>query len=244
MLRLNSGADLLKSGQGMKGLTGFLLISMLLAACQGSEISLTAETSDYFPLEKGVYQVYEVHEKRYRSGGAVEESTYELKTEVSDSFPSGSGIFTYVLHRSTRSSPDNLWQPLDTWSVRRDQREVIVTEGNTPYVKIKLPYLTANRWDGNAYNTLGADEYMFNEVDVPRDFEGISFNRTVLVQQEHNDDPIVFRDEREEIYAADAGLVYKKLIQLRYCTDDACLGQQKIQEGTEMTMVIREYGKM
>lgn len=244
MLRLISGADLLKSGQGMKGLTGFLLISMLLAACQGSEISPIAKTSDYFPLQKGLYQVYEVYEKRYYPASIVEESTYELKTEVTDSFPSANGIYTYVIHRSTRSSLNEPWQPLDTWSVRRAESEVIVTEGNTPYVKIRLPYLTANTWDGNAYNNLGADEYMFNEVDVARDFDGISFNRTVLVEQEYNDDPIVFRDEREEIYAADAGLVYKKLIQLRYCTDDACLGQQKIEEGTEMTMVIREYGSM
>lgn len=244
MLRLNSGADLLKSGQGMKGLTGFLLISMLLAACQGSEILPVADTSDYFPLQKGLYQIYEVHEKRYYPAAAVQESTYELKTEVTDSFPSANGIFTYIIHRSTRFLPSDAWQPVDTWSVRRHESEVVVTEGNTPYVKIRLPYLIANTWDGNAYNTLGADEYMFNEVDVARDFDGISFNRTVLVEQEYNDDPIVFRDEREEIYAAEAGLVYKKLIQLRYCTDDACLGQQKIEEGTEMTMVIREYGKM
>ena len=244
MLRLNSGADLLKSGQGMKGFIGFLLISIVLAACEGSEIPPVRDISEYFPLRKGLYQVYEVHEKKHYSATAVEESTYQLKAEVTDSFPSSNGLFTYVIHRSTRLSPTDPWQPLDSWSVRRDHSEVIVTEGSTPYVKMKLPYLTENTWDGNAYNTLGADDYTYDEVDAPRDVDGISFMKTVLVEQEHNDDPIVFRDERQEIYAADAGLVYKKLIQLRYCTDDACLGQQKIDEGTEMTMVIREYGKM
>ena len=93
-------------------------------------------------------------------------------------------------------------------------------------------------------NTSGEGEYVLQEVDVPRQFNGISFEKTLMIDQERNGDLIVFTDQREEIYAADAGLVYKKVIQLHYCTDDACLGQQKVDEGMEMTMVIKEYGKM
>ena len=167
-----------------------------------------------------------------------------MKTEMTDSFPSGDGTYTYVIHRSIRSSPEDSWQPLDIWSARRDRHDLIVTEGNTPYIKIKAPYLNQMAWNGNAYNNLGEDEYVLQEVDVPRQFNGISFEKTLMIDQERNGDLIVFTDQREEIYAADAGLVYKKVIQLHYCTDDACLGQQKVDEGMEMTMVIKEYGKM
>jgi hypothetical protein len=225
----------------MKGFVGFLLIFVLLAACQGSEIA-APDIPDYFPLAKGVYQIYDVQSKQYLST-AVKELTYEMKAEVIDSFPSGD-TYTYVIHRSTRSSSNESWTALDTWSVRRDHPEIIVMEGNTPFVKMSAPYIHENVWDGNAYNNLGKDDYVLQEVDVPLDLNGKSFGKTLTVQQEWNDDPIVYRDQREEIYAGGVGLIYKRIIQLHYCTNDACLGQQRIEEGTEMTMVIKQYGKL
>jgi hypothetical protein len=128
--------------------------------------------------------------------------------------------------------------------VRKDGNEFVVTEGNVPFVKLKLPYSAMHRWDGNTYNSLGIDEYGYEKIAVSEVVNGISFENTVQVEQELNDDAIVFRDERKEIYAAGVGLVYKEIIQLHYCTDDACLGQQKVDEGKEMKMVIRAYGKI
>lgn len=228
----------------MKGFDGFLLIFLFLAACDGSDPSPLADNPDYFPLTGGTYQIYDVHTKAYFEGGIIEEATYEMKTEMTDSFPSGDGAYTYVIHRSTRSSPEDSWQPLDIWSARKDRDDLIITEGNIPYVKIKGPYLNEMAWNGNAYNNLGEDEYVLQQVDVPRELNGISFEKTLMIEQERNDDVIVFTDQREEIYAADAGLVYKKVMQLHYCTDDVCLGQQKVDQGIEMTMTIKEYGKM
>ena len=226
----------------MKGFVGFLIIFVLLAACEASDVSRIPDASHYFPLAKGVYQIYDVQSREYFSTG-MEELTYEMKAEVTDSFPSGN-TYTYIIHRSTRSSSDEPWAPLDTWSVRRHHPEIIVTEGNTPFVKMKSPYVADMAWDGNAYNNLGKDEYLLHEVDIPRELNGMSFGKTLSVEQEWNDDPIVYRDERQEIYARGVGLIYKRTVQLHYCTHDACLGQQKVEEGTEMTMVIKEYGKL
>jgi hypothetical protein len=69
------------------------------------------------------------------------------------------------------------------------------------------------------------------------------FDNTFTVEQEQNEDFFVFNDERREVYARDIGLVYKKVVQLGYCTDDHCLGQQKIDHGFEMKLVIKQYGK-
>ena len=75
------------------------------------------------------------------------------------------------------------------------------------------------------------------------DLNGMTFDNTITVEQEDNEDAIVFRDERKEVYALHLGLVYKELIQLNYCTDDVCLGQQRIDQGIEIRMVIKDYGK-
>lgn len=226
----------------MKNFTRLLWMFVLLA-CEGEGAFHQRETPEYLPLTRGVYQIYDVQARNYYGSAPVQDLQYQLKAEVTDSFPSGD-TYTYVIHRSTRTGEQESWQPLDTWSVRSAGREFVVSEGNTPYLKLELPYTADHRWDGNAYNTLGVDEYRYSAIGLPQDVNGISFENTVEVQQEFNDDPIVYRDERKEIYAAGVGLVYKEVIQLHYCTEDACLGQQKINEGTEMKMVIRQYGKM
>lgn len=215
----------------------------VMAACEGEADLRRRDVPEYLPLMTGTYQIYDVQEKHYYTSAIVEELHYQVKAEVTDSFPSGNNTYTYVIHRSTRTA-DEPWQSLDTWSMRRTGDDFIVSEQNTPYVKIKLPYYPANRWDGNSYNTLGADEYHYGAIGLPQSLNGISFENTLEVQQELNEDAIVFRDERKEIYAAGVGLIYKEVTQLHYCTDDACLGQQKIDEGIQMKMTISEYGKI
>lgn len=243
MLRLKSAADLLKTQQSLKFFINFLMFLTLLIACEGEERLILNTGSAYFPVQKGIFQVYSVEEVRYNASEAPMTLAYELMAQVVDSFPSGKNQYTYVIHRSTRESDEHLWEALDTWSVRKNGSDIIVSEGNTAYVKIKSPLTVENVWDGNAFNSFGADQYVLKEIDKPLELNGISFSKTLTVEQEYNDDPIVFRDERKEIYARDAGLVYKEIVQLYYCTDDSCLGQQKIDHGIETKMVILEYGK-
>jgi hypothetical protein len=54
-----------------------------------------------------------------------------------------------------------------------------------------------------------------------------------------------YKDERTEIYARHVGLIYRKAIQLTYCTDeDVCIiGSQEILQGTEYFQTLKEYGK-
>jgi len=214
----------------------------MLAACEGDPVSDVRPAPEYFPLVCGAYQIYDVKVINHSASPAPEELHYELLTQVTDSFPSGDNQYTYIIHRSTRHE-GAAWESLDTWSARKEGSAVIVNESNIPYMKLKLPYSFGNRWDGNVLNTLGEDVYAYRKIGGSGVVNGISFENTVEVEQEDNQDPIVFRDARTEVYAAGAGLVYKEVIQLFYCTDESCLGQQKVDHGIEMKMVILEYGK-
>jgi hypothetical protein len=240
---LSSAADLLKTRQLLKYFVNFLVFLTLLAACEGEESWNPVDAGAYFPLQKGLYQIYSVEEVQYSVAEEPQERVYELMSEIVDSFPSGENQYTYVIHRSARDSGADPWELLDTWAVRKNANEVIVSEGNISYVKIRFPLLNENKWDGNVLNSLGKDEYALADIGEPAQFNGKSFPTTITVEQERNDDVIVFRDERKEVYAKDAGLVYKELIQLHYCTADDCLGQQKVEEGIEMKMVITDYGR-
>jgi hypothetical protein len=243
LLRLISAADLLKTQQPVKYFLKFLVFLVLLTACEGEGIERRQNGSAYFPLQKGIFQVYSVHEIRYHVGESPLALNYEIRAEVTDSFPSGVGQYTYVIHRSIRETEADAWQPLDTWSVRKDEQAVVVAEGNTAYVKIRFPLSGEQMWDGNMFNAIGPDDYSFRDLELPAEVNGMTFERTITIEQERNEDRIVFRDERTEVYAAEVGLVFKEFIQLNYCTADACLGQQKVDHGTEMQMLIKEYGK-
>ena len=226
----------------MKNFFTFLVFLILFAGCDGEEGLPEDSGPRYFPLQQGAYHIYIVHETRYSAGQEPVNLDYEVMTRVADSFPSAQGGYTYVIHRNKRSGEGDLWEPMDTWSVRKDQREVIVSEGNTPFVKGKFPLASDTRWNGNALNTLGVDEYGYMDLHLPIELNGMAFENTITVEQERNEDLIVFRDDRTEVYALGVGLVFKEVIQLNFCTDDRCLGQQKIDQGLEMKMEIREYG--
>jgi hypothetical protein len=220
----------------------FLLVWALAARC-GDEGSVPLDAGyAYFPLKKGIFQVYSVNEIHYTAIAPPETSDYELMTEVVDSFPGPEG-YTYVIMRSRRSSASESWTILDTWSARKTDTRVIVSEGNTAFVKVIFPPRSGTRWNGNAFNTLGDDEYALKETDRPAEVNGMTFEKTLTVEQEQNEDLVVFNDQRSEIYARDAGLIYREIKQLNYCTEPGCLGQQKIDNGIEMKMWIKDYGR-
>jgi len=226
----------------LKYFLNFLGFLLLLWGC-GDEESLSGHIeANYFPLEVGWYQVYDVQETRYQITASPEAMRYELMMQVVDSFPSGND-YTYVIHRSIRPDASVAWELLDTWSARMEGNALVVSEGNTAYVKLTLPVADGVRWDGNAYNALGKDEYEIRDAGRSYVLDGTEFENTVTVDQEHNDDRIVFRDERKEVYANDIGLIYKEFIQLDYCTADPCLGLQQVDEGVEVIMTIIGYGK-
>lgn len=221
----------------------FLVFLAFAGACDHDESYNRDSGAAYFPLETGLYQIFSVRELQYSGLPEPALSEYELMVEVVDSFPSGAHEYTFVIHRSKRASASDAWRALDTWSVRKDERQVIVSEGNTPFVKMKFPVAGGTRWNGNTFNTLPDDEYETQVAGQITELNGMTFENTLIIEQEHNDDVIVFHDVRREIYARDVGLVYKEIIQLNYCTADHCLGQQKVDHGMELKMEIKSYGK-
>lgn len=220
------------------------MVFTVAAGCRDEEPAPVLPRTDYFPLHQGLYHVYNVHEVRYTLSLPPEVMDYQVMTEVVDSFPSGEeGAYTYVIHRSRRADPGSVWEAMDTWSARQTVDELIISEGNVPFVRIVFPVVAGNAWDGNAWNTLGEDEYVLLEVGKKVDVGGMTFEETATVEQENNEDRIVYYDTRSEVYAAGVGLIRREVTQLNYCTDDSCLGQEKVESGVELKMEITEYGR-
>ena len=228
----------------MKSFLSFFLFLGFLSSCEPDEGLSLQRGAAYFNFQTGAFQVYDVSEIRYSLSEEPVEVNYQMRAEVVDSFPSADNLYTYVIHRDKRATESDTWQPVDTWAAREEKGQIIVSEGNIPYVKFSFPLAAENVWDGNTFNAKGEDQYRYSNIAAAMDLNGMTFDNTITVEQEDNEDRVVFRDERKEVYALNLGLVYKEFIQLNYCTDDACLGQQKVDHGIEVRMVIRDYGQL
>jgi hypothetical protein len=207
---------------------------------------------EYFPLLTGSYFEYDVEEIRYALS-IPETIQYDLRIVVADSFQNTSGTMTYVLHRAMRPAPGSAWEPLETWSARINGRQVILSEGNVPYVVLNFPAQKGNQWNGNSFNNEispftgnNEDIYMITEVGTSCVFPGVSYSDCLTIIQEDDEDPVLYVDKRSEQYVRKVGLVMKETIQLKYCTNEGqgCLGQQIVEEGVIYKQILKEYGKM
>jgi len=228
----------------LRHFTKYLAASLIfLAACGSNEVHKTDIGLDYFPLRKGFYQIYQVDGTQYSEVADPQAFHHELMVEVVDSFPNTNNSgYTYVIYRSERDDATSEWTYKETWSARIEGNEVVQNEGNASYVKLILPIKNGTTWNGNKYNNMAADAYLVKMVDEPQTVNGITFDKALVIEQEKNEDPIVFRDIRIEYYARGAGLIYKEFTQLNYCTDNDCLGQQQVKSGVTYVQKIKEHG--
>jgi len=236
-----------------KYLSFFVLL--LLWACTDDGEFIQKKDSDYFPMEVGAYFIYDVDETRYVPIVGQEDFIYQLKVSVTDSFTNAAGGITYVVQRSTKKNVENEFKYLDTWSVRIEPSQVVVSEGNTSFVRLVFPLSKGRQWNGNALNTLDGEEscgndstfscdiYEIGDIGFQFDLNGDILDETVEVIQNNNTDLIVKQDVRKEIYVRNIGLVYKESTILEYCTIGSCIGQQKIEKGFVLKQILTSYGK-
>jgi hypothetical protein len=220
-----------------------VFLALILFACGGDQVEKTADSgADYFPLKVGLYQIYDVHEIKYSEVTDPDTSDYQLLTEVVDSFPNTAGSYTYVIYRSSRQNENSAWEFIETWSARKDNDQAVEMEGNISYVKLQFPLAADKAWNGNKLNNGEEDMYTVKTFDTPFAAGGTTFDKTLTVEQELNDDPIVYTDIRSEVYGREVGLVYKETTQLRYCQSENCAGNEVIDSGLILKQQIIEYG--
>jgi hypothetical protein len=229
-----------------------LVFLLLLSGCQSRHILPKSTGTEYFPLKIGAYWVYNVSETTITQLGGQTNTLYDLKVQISDSVLL-SGQWSYVMERFTRNDASQPWVSAGTWSARHDAFKAVLQEGNIPFIKLSFPLLDGKMWDGNALNNLGGPDRCANGTvncdnyavaDLAKRFEGqgISFDDTVTIIENNDNDPIVKQDVRKSVYAKTVGLVYSEVTILQYCTVGACIGQQIVENGSIVKQTIEDYG--
>lgn len=230
----------------LKGLLTIIAAATIFALSCDSEnniIAVADKPADYYPLSKGQFQVYEVEQVTYTLGIRSEE-TFMWKTVIADSILRSDGTYEYVQYSYKRAG-DQDWQYSGTASIHATQTELVRNEQNTDYLKFRIPLTEGYKWNGNLYNNLGDDEYLLQGAHVNFQAGENSFHDCLVINQEDNQDFVVFLDQRTEIYARNVGLVSGVVRQLHYCTstEEGCLGQQIVEEGVEYTQTLLTHGR-
>jgi len=232
-----------------------LIILPMVFGC-GTDNPAPTTGEQYFPLRTGDYRIYSVNETRIEPYNVEGVFTYEIKTLVTDSFLNSTGTYSYIISRFKRTAPSVNWQSLDTWTAKCNEREVVISEGNIPFVKILSPVQANLEWNGNAYNNekssefcggnnfTSCDIYSFGEINKTfASNYGLTFDNTVEVIENNNPDLFTTHDVRKEVYAWQVGLVFREITLLKYCTIGSCYGKQMVENGLVYTQELTEYGR-
>lgn len=121
-----------------KGLSVFLVFSLVIFSCSEDEPVIPDLGLDYYPLKVGNFVLYQVDETDILQ--SVETKTsYELKVTVTDSSINQQGVVTYFLVREKRVNSSSQWESVDTWSCHMLNNRVVQNEGNILFVKLVFP---------------------------------------------------------------------------------------------------------
>lgn len=80
-----------------------LAIVIVAMACEPESKSVRPDDTSFFPVQVGRYFIYSIAETQYTQSARVD-TLYELKVEVTDSFPNVEGGHEYILKRSVKSA--------------------------------------------------------------------------------------------------------------------------------------------
>lgn len=223
----------------------FVVSASLFQGCDEGEKNEADKPKDqeYMPLVVGLYQVYDITATTYVNGPEGEVTHYEVRTEIVDSLPGSNESYIYVIHRQMRTDASEDWESMDTWSAVFSDKEAIVKEGNTAFVKLVSPIAQDLFWNGNLYNALGEEAYKVSSLGQTMVVNNVEFVDVVEVMHSNEVDDIVGNDVRKEVYARGVGLVKRTEEVIVYCSQPACIGKKIIESGHIREQVLLEHGK-
>jgi hypothetical protein len=238
----------------MRRLAKLIVLAVLFSCGKDPDLNKSDPFSNYFPLRVGAFQIYDVEDIQIQQNIQTR-SAYELKSVAVDSFRNQENGYTYVINRYKRLDDKQPWAALDTWSIRLNDREIIVSEGNIPFVRLILPIVNRQKWNGNELNTLGGedkcgtgdafscDQFEMDAIGQVFKIGNSSFENTLTVVEHNDPDLLVKNDVRKKVYSSAVGLVYMEKIMLNYCTTPpSCYGKQFVNTGTIYKQILKQHG--
>lgn len=197
-------------------LTLSAILSLTLMQCKKETESVSGGGKEYYYYKKGDERDYVVDSSYYEwTTGNYKQYQLLVTEKVVDTFTDLQGnlalrIEQYVSRDSGRSYQFYALNPIVANSSGLQR-----VEQNQRYVKMITPVKDKKKWNGNAFNNFGYQEYKFSGVAIPYHNGRHRFANCVQVIQQ-DDSTLISSDRNVEVYGRDTGLVYRYNKSIRY----------------------------
>jgi hypothetical protein len=188
----------------------FLLV---LNSCKEDEtIQVPPVYFNYVPTNIGNTITYDVDSTYYNEfDSSVAVFHFQIMERIDSTYIDNQGRPTQRIERFKRDSVSGPWYPVSTWNSTLTTARFERVENNMRYVKLGFPISSSTTWNGNAYNTLGYEEYYYDTYHEPFSIATFSFDSVSTVIQV-DDNNLIHRKYGEEKYANHVGKIYKEFI--------------------------------
>ena len=176
---------------------------------------------DYYPLTIGKYVVYDVDSIIYTQlPKDTIEYHYRIKEKITDTYTDNTGQLAYRIERyikpyNPKQSYDQMnWTMKEVWMMNADSKKVQVQESNIRYTKLIFPVQEKASWNGNATNSNGEWNYVYDYIDRTETLNTLKLDKVLMVKQKEYRTAIGYQYFYEK-YAKGIGLVSREMIDLQ-----------------------------
>ncbi|WP_040302802.1 hypothetical protein [Algoriphagus machipongonensis] len=212
----------------------FILIISCFWACERELDETPFELGlEYQPLSIGEFWIYSVDETQYLGENDSEEDSYFYKDLIRSTYLDEGNELVYIVERSKSYDQEN-WSIEKDYTLKVRNNTLIRTINNQPVVVLVFPPKSGTLWDGNSYRESDEDDFEIIELD--------NAAGSLRVLQSMEDDLVTYRDNRYEVFQKGVGLVEEFKEVLTYCSRNDCLGDQLIDSGSKVHLILTEHG--
>lgn len=196
----------------------FAVIAVIVSCSKEILVATKFEADrSYFPLEKGYWIEYSADsifhsniDDVYLIDTSIKVYNFQVREVVDTPFIDAVGDTAFVIQRFRRGNDTLPWTFMSLWTAKKNSASAERVEENIRLVKLDFPFSFYKKWNGNAYNTLGEEDYSYDDLYAPKMYNSLTFDSSITVVQ--NDFiSSINRIEKREIYAPRVGMIFKQL---------------------------------
>jgi hypothetical protein len=164
----------------------------------------------YFPVDQGRYVIYQVHEENIDVNvNKYDISDYYLKAILGDTVIDNQGRIARRYERYISENANGPWVLKDIWTTIIESNRAELVEENNRMIKMVFAPTKFKEWNMNAYNVLDPLDCYYRDIHKSFALNGISFDSTVVVEQEEYTTSKIDYRRKYEVYAKNVGMIQK-----------------------------------
>lgn len=223
-----------------------ILLVATLFSCKKDADTLKPRNlnQNYAGLTVGKYVIYDVDSTFYNVPFNITANyKFQIKEVVDSKYIDAQGNEAYKIIRYKKdTSISQNWEHQVVWNSTINTSNYQKVEDNVRFVKLIFPIKSNKIWNGNSMNTLSSWDYEYTATHQTELIGNTILDSVTTVTQFDDENEILIqRQFYQEKYAANIGMVYKRVIDLKKLYNNST-GLFEISEGLDITYSYNSHG--